>query len=164
MLSRKMESALNGQLNAELFSSYLYLSMAAYFASTNMAGMAKWMRAQAKEEELHAMKFFDFIADRKARVKLTAIDTPESEWASPLAAFEATYAHEQKVTGMIGELVKLAKEEGDGATGIFLQWFVSEQVEEEKSADDIVQKLKAIEDAAPALLMLDGVLGRRGGD
>ena len=161
MLSKKMESALNGQLNAELFSSYLYLSMAACFESTNMQGMAKWMKVQAKEEEGHAMKFFDYIVDRGGRVKLAAIEAPESEWASPLAAFEAAYAHEQKVTGMIGELVKMAKDEGDAATGIFLQWFVTEQVEEEKNADEIVQKLRMVKEAMPALLMLDAVLGKR---
>ena len=162
MLSKKMEAALNGQLNAELFSSYLYLSMAAYFESTNMQGMAKWMKVQAKEEEEHGMKFFDHIVDRNGRVKLTAIEAPESEWASPLAVFQAAYAHEQKVTAMIDGLVKLAKEEGDAATGTFLQWFVTEQVEEEKSADEVVQKLKMVKDAAPALLMLDAVLGKRG--
>ena len=161
MLSKKMGSALNGQLNAELFSSYLYLSMAACFESTNMQGMAKWMKVQAKEEEGHAMKFFDYIVDRGGRVKLAAIEAPESEWASPLAAFEAAYAHEQKVTGMIGELVKMAKDEGDAATGIFLQWFVTEQVEEEKNADEIVQKLTMVKEAMPALLMLDAVLGKR---
>ena len=161
MLSKKMESALNGQLNAELFSSYLYLSMAACFESTNMQGMAKWMKVQAKEEEGHATKFFDYIVDRGGRVKLAAIEAPESEWASPLAAFEAAYAHEQKVTGMIGELVKMAKDEGDAATDIFLQWFVTEQVEEEKNADEIVQKLRMVKEAMPALLMLDAVLGKR---
>jgi len=108
------------------------------------------------------MKFFDHIVDRNGRVKLTAIEAPESEWASPLAVFQAAYAHEQKVTAMIDGLVKLAKEEGDAATGTFLQWFVTEQVEEEKSADEVVQKLKMVKDAAPALLMLDAVLGKRG--
>jgi ferritin len=161
MLSKKMEGALNGQLNAELFSAYLYLSMAAYFGSTKMQGMATWMRLQAKEEEGHGLKFFDYLVDRGGRVKLAAIGAPETEWTSPLAVFEGVYAHEQKVTGLIGELVRLAKEEGDSATETFLQWFVAEQVEEEKSADEVVQKLKVIEDAAPALLVLDGVLGRR---
>jgi len=163
MLSKKMESALNGQLNSELYSSYLYLSMAACFESINMQGMAKWMKVQAKEEEGHAMKFFEYIVDRGGRVRLAAVEAPESEWASPLAAFEAAYAHEQKVTGLINELVKLAEAEGDSATRAFLEWFVTEQVEEEKSADEIVQKLRMIKDTAPALLMLDGLLGQRGG-
>jgi ferritin len=162
MLSKKMESALNGQLNAELFSSYLYLSMAACFESTNMQGMAKWMKVQAKEEEGHAMRFFDHVVDRTGRVKLAAIEAPETEWASPLAAFEAAYAHEQKVTGLINELVKQAEGESDTATRAFLQWFVTEQVEEEKSVDEVVQKLRMVKEAAPALLMLDAVLGKRG--
>ncbi len=162
MLSKKIEDAFNGQLNAEMFSAYLYLSMSAYFESANMQGMAKWMMVQAKEEHGHAMKFFDFIVDRGGRVKLAAIAAPDTDWASPLAAFEAAYAHEQKVTALIADLVKLAQGEGDAAADVFLQWFVTEQVEEEKSASEIVQKLKMIKEAAPALLMLDAVLGKRG--
>jgi len=161
MLSKKMSEALNKQINAELYSSYLYLSMAAYFESANMGGMASWMRIQAEEEKAHAMKFFDFIVDRGGRVALEAIGAPETEWASPLAAFEGAYAHEQKVTGMIDKLVKLAKDEGDAATDIFLQWFVTEQVEEEKSADDVVQKLKMVKDTPHALLTMDRELGQR---
>jgi ferritin len=166
MLSKKMEAALNEQLNAELYSSYLYLSMSAYLESINMAGMANWMRIQAEEEKMHGMKFFDFIVSREGRVKLTAIAAPETEWASPLAAFQATYAHEQKVTGLINDLVKLAQEEADTASDIFLQWFVTEQIEEEKNADTIVQKLAMIKDAPQGLLMLDKELGARraGGD
>ncbi len=161
MLSKKMEKALNGQLNAEYFSSYLYLSMAAYFESINLPGMATWMRMQAQEEELHAMKFFDFICDRGGRVTLTQIDAPETQWESPLAVFQAAHSHEQKVTGLINDLVKMAKEEGDAATDIFLQWFVTEQVEEEKSADAVVQKLTMIKDAPHLLLMMDNELGAR---
>jgi ferritin len=161
MLSSKMEKALNGQINAELYSSYLYLSMAACFEAANFAGMAQWMRAQAEEEKMHAMKFFDFIVDRGGRVTLTAIDAPETEWDSPLAAFEAAYAHEQKVTGLINDLVKLARSENDAATDTFLQWFVTEQVEEEKNADGIVQKLKMVKDAPHGLLMMDSELGQR---
>lgn len=166
MLSKKMEAALNEQLNAELYSSYLYLSMSAYLESINMAGMANWMRIQAEEEKMHGMKFFDFIVSREGRVKLTAIAAPETEWASPLAAFQATYAHEQKVTGLINDLVKLAQEDADTASDIFLQWFVTEQIEEEKNADTIVQKLAMIKDAPQGLLMLDKELGARraGGD
>lgn len=161
MLSTKMQEALNKQLNAELYSSYLYLSMAAYFESVTMSGMAQWMRVQAEEEEGHAMKFFDFIVDRGNRVKLGAVEAPPSEWESPLAAFQAAYEHEQKVTGLIHDLVKMANDEGDAASDIFLQWFVSEQVEEEKNADAIVQKLKMVKDAPHALLMMDRELGQR---
>ncbi|MBN1461533.1 MAG: ferritin [Armatimonadetes bacterium] len=161
MLSKKMQDALNGQINAELFSSYLYLSMSAYFESANMAGMAGWMRVQADEEEMHAMKIFDFIGDRGGRVTLAAIEAPPTEWKSPLAAFQAAYEHEQKVTGLINDLVALARKENDPATDIFLQWFVTEQVEEEKTADDIVQKLKMVQDQPGPLYMLDKELGAR---
>jgi ferritin len=161
MLSKKMQDALNGQINAELYSSYLYLSMSACFESTNMPGMAAWMRVQAEEEKMHAMKIFDFVADRGGRVTLAAIAAPPTEWESPLAAFEAAYGHEQKVTGLINELVKLSREENDPATDIFLQWFVTEQVEEEKTADDIVQKLKMVQGQLAALYLLDKELGAR---
>jgi ferritin len=161
MLSEQMQKALNGQLNAEYYSSYLYLSMAAYFESTNLPGMATWMRIQAQEEEMHAMKFFDFICDRGGRVTLAQIDAPGTEWESPLAVFQAAYAHEQKVTGLINSLVKMARDEGDAATDVFLQWFVTEQIEEEKSADEVVQKLTRIKDAPHLLLMMDNELGAR---
>lgn len=161
MLNKKMEAALNEQLNAELYSSYLYLSMVAYFESANWPGMATWMRIQAEEEKMHGMKFFDFIVSRAGRVKLATIAAPETEWASPLAAFQAGYAHEQKVTGLINNLVSLARAESDAASDIFLQWFVTEQVEEEKNADTIVQKLTLIKDAPQGLFMLDKELGAR---
>ena len=161
MISKKMERALNDQVNAELYSAYLYLSMVAYFESVNLAGFAAWMKAQTQEEVMHAMKIYDFINERGGRVILTAIDTPPSEWDSPLAAFEAAYAHEQLVTGRINDLVNLAVEEKDHATNSFLQWFVNEQVEEETSVDDVVQNLKMAQDAPGALFMIDRELGRR---
>ncbi len=161
MLSSKVRDGLNAQINAELYSSYLYLSMAAYFESINMGGMAQWMRVQAEEERGHAMKFFDFIVDRGGRVTLGAIEAPQSEWDSPLAAFQAAYEHEQKVTGMINGLVTLARAEGDPATEAFLQWFVTEQVEEEKSADEIVQKLSLVKGLPQGLLLMDRTLGER---
>jgi ferritin len=161
MLNKKMEEVLNNQHNAELYSGYLYLAMSAYFQSMNLGGFATWMRVQAQEELVHAMKFYDFINTRGGRVLLKTIDGPPSEWDSPLAAFEAAYAHEQKVTGMINNLVGLAREEHDHATEIFLQWFVSEQVEEEDSANGVVQKIRLMGDARGALFMLDGELGQR---
>jgi ferritin len=161
MLNEKIEKALNNQLNAELYSSYLYLSMAAYFQSINLSGFASWMDVQAKEEWAHGMKFYSFINERGGRVVLQAIDAPSSEWDSPLAVFEAVFKHEQKVTGLINELVELALKERDHATNIFLQWFVTEQVEEEDSANDIVQKIKLMGDAKGALFMLDRELGQR---
>jgi len=161
MLSKRMEEALNQQVNAELYSSYLYLSMSAYFESINLKGFANWMKVQAQEELLHAMKIYDFINERGGRVTLTSIDAPPTEWDSPLAAFEGVYEHECKVTGLINDLVNLALEEKDHASHIFLQWFVTEQVEEEASADEIVQRLKLMGDARGGLFMLDRELGQR---
>jgi ferritin len=163
MITEKMQDALNKQLNAELYSAYLYLSMAAYFDSLNLEGMSHWMRVQAKEEEGHALRFFDYLSDQRGRIKLAAVAAPAVEWSSPLAAWQAAYEHEQKVTGMIADLVKTAKEAADTATAVFLQWFVTEQVEEEKQADEVVQKLKMVKESPHGLLMLDGMLGKREG-
>ena len=157
-----VKSALNEQINKELYSSYLYLSMAAYAESINLKGFAIWLKAQASEEVEHAMKIFNFIVERGGRVILKAIDTPPMEWTSPLTLFEHVYEHETKVTEMIYNLVKLAKEENDYATEVFLQWFVEEQVEEESSADEIVQQLKLVGAKGQALLMIDKALGVRG--
>jgi ferritin len=161
MIGEKMIKALNDQLNAELYSSYLYLSMSAYFQSINLKGFANWMRVQTQEELLHAVKFYDFINNRGGRVKLAAIETPPSEWESPLQIFETAYQHEQKVTGLINNLVEIALEERDHATQIFLQWFVTEQVEEEDSANTVIQKLKLMGDAPGGMFMLDNELGQR---
>ena len=161
MLSKKMEAALNSQFNAETYSAYLYLSMAAYFQSISLGGFANWMRVQAQEELTHAMKFYDFINERGGRVTLTAIDAPPTKWKSILDVFEATLSHEQKVTSLINDLVNLALKEKDHASQIFLQWFVSEQVEEEDSADEIVQKLKLIGDAGGGIFMLDREFAQR---
>jgi ferritin len=161
MLDKEMESALNNQLNAEMYSAYLYLSMAAYFQSINLGGFANWMRVQNQEEMVHAMKFYDFINERGGRVTLKPIDVPATQWESPLAAFEAAYAHEQKVTGLINNLVETALEKRDHATNIFLQWFVSEQVEEEDSANEIVQKINLVGEAKGGMFMLDRELGQR---
>ena len=141
MLSKKIEEAFNKQFNAEAYSSYLYLSMSACFETLSLQGMANWMRVQSQEEMAHAMKFYQFIIERRGTVTLAAIDGPPTCWDSPLAMFEAAFAHEQKVTAMIDGLVTLAAAENDNAASIFLQWFVTEQVEEEASADDVVQKL-----------------------
>ena len=161
MLSERMLNALNRQVNAELYSAYLYLSMAAYFESINLKGFANWMKIQAQEELSHAMKFFDYINERGGRVKLEAIEKPPNEWDSPLHAFEATYEHEQKVTKMINDLVNMAMEEKDHATYNMLQWFVAEQVEEEASADEIRQQLRLIGEDGRGILMLDRELGKR---
>jgi ferritin len=161
MLSKKMQDALNGQLNAELYSAYLYASMSAYFESINLRGFANWMRVQAQEEVLHAYKFYNFVNERGGRVILDPIEGPPTEWNSPLAAFEAAYQHEQKVTGLINELVDLAVSEKDHATNNFLQWFVTEQVEEEASANEVVQKLNLVGEATGGLFMLDREMGQR---
>jgi ferritin len=161
MLIEKMQDALNAQLNAEVYSAYLYVSMAAYFDATNLPGFANWMRVQAQEEVTHAQKFYAYINERGSRVILRAIDGPPTEWDSPLAVFGDAYAHEQKVTGLISDLVNLAASENDHATKIFLQWFVTEQVEEEASADEVVQKLKLVGDVAGGLYMLDREMAQR---
>lgn len=161
MISKKMEQALNEQINAEFYSSYLYLSMAAWFESENFPGFAAWMRVQTREENGHAMKLFEFLNERRGRIVLKAIKEPAREWNSPLAAFEAAFEHEQYITGRINDLVNLAAAEKDHATAAFLQWFVNEQVEEESSVDSIVQKLKMAKDAPGALFMMDHILGER---
>jgi ferritin len=160
-MDEKMQEALNKQLNAEIYSAYLYLSMSAYFQSVNLDGFANWMRVQWQEELAHGLKFYDYVNERGGRVVLQAVDEPPSEWDSPLAVFEDTYRHEQKVTGMINKLVDLAVETRDHATNNFLQWFVSEQVEEEASADEVVQKLKLVGDDPSGLFMIDQELGQR---
>ena len=161
MFNPRIQDAFNRQLNAELFSSYLYLSMSAYFESQNLKGMAHWMRIQVQEELQHAMKFLDFINDRGGRVLLTAVEGPRTEWSSPLEAFQDTCEHESKVTGLINDLVDLSIKEKDHAANTFLQWFVTEQVEEEASAREIADKLKLAGDNSVALLMIDQELGRR---
>jgi ferritin len=160
-LTPKIEEALNRQINAELHSAYLYLSMAAYFESENLSGMGTWMRVQAQEELTHAMKLFDFINERDGRVTLTELEGPQTEWRSPLDAFQGAYAHECKISALINQLVDLSIQESDHAANAFLQWFVSEQVEEEATAKSIVDKLKLAGDNSVALLMLDGELGQR---
>ncbi|MDD5459278.1 MAG: ferritin [Phycisphaerae bacterium] len=161
MLSEKIQKALNEQLNAELYSAYLYLSMRAWFESKNLKGFANWMNIQTQEETMHALKFFSFITERGGRVKLEQIKGPETEWKSPLAIFEAGYKHEQYVTSRINDLVNIAIEEKDHATNSFLQWFVNEQVEEEANSDGVVQQLKLVESTPGGMFMLDKELGRR---
>ena len=162
MIDGRMQEALNKHANAEFYSSYLYLSMSAYFQSINLTGFAHWMRVQAGEELAHALKFYDHVIERGGRASLQLVETPPAQWDSPLAAFEDAYRHEQKVTGLINQLVDEAVQTRDHATGNFLQWFVSEQVEEEASAGAIVQKLKLVGDAPGGLLMIDHQLAQRG--
>jgi ferritin len=161
MLSDNMQAALNKQLNAELYSGYLYLSMNAYFKTLNLDGFANWMYYQAQEELTHGMKFYDFINQRGGQVTLDRIEAPPASWESPLAAFEATLAHEQKVTGLINDLMEVALTERDHATQIFLQWFVSEQVEEEESVGGVLEQLKLMGAAEGGLFMIDRELAKR---
>jgi ferritin len=161
MIPKAMQDAMNEQIKNELYSAYLYLSMAAHFESKTLAGFANWLRIQAKEELGHAMKFYDFILERGGEVTLKAIDQPPSSWKSNLEAFEQVLAHEQKVTKNIHDLYELALKEKDYPSQVMLQWFIEEQVEEEKNATEIIEKLKMIEAHGTAVLMLDHELGER---
>ena len=156
-----MLKALNNQINAELYSSYLYLSMESYFQSVSLSGFARWMRGQVQEELYHGMKFYDYVNERGGRVTLDTIAKPDSDWKTPLAAFEHILKHEQLVTSMINDLVDLAIAEQDHATKIFLQWFVSEQVEEEASVGEVVNKLRLIKNNSSGLFFLDAEMGKR---
>lgn len=161
MLNPELEAALNAQLGGELYSSHLYLSMSAYCESVNMPGAAHWFRMQADEERTHALKFFDHIVDRGGRVTLGTVDTPPTGFASLLDAFEQALQAERNVTAAIDRLTALAVTHSDFAAQAFLQWFVTEQVEEEKQTDEVVQTLRAIGDDPATLFILDRELGAR---
>lgn len=160
-LSEKMLKALNRQLNRELYSAYLYLSMAAFFDAKGLSGFAHWMKVQAREEIEHAMKFYDYINSRGGKVVLEELEAPPSEWGSIRELFREALSHEQEVTRRIHELVDLANEEDDKATLVFLNWFVEEQVEEEEIFQDILQKLEFAGETPQAVLFLDSKLGQR---
>jgi ferritin len=164
VLSKKLQDAINAQIRDELYSAYLYLSMAAYSEEANLPGFAHWMRLQNQEEVSHAMKLFDYVNERGGRVVLHAIDQPPTDFESPLSTFEMTLEHEQKVTGLIHNLYELALDEKDYPTQVMLQWFIEEQVEEEDSASQILEMLKMIGKQGHALVMFDRALGQRGGD
>lgn len=161
MLSSAMEKALNNQINKELYSAYYYYAMAAYLDDEGLEGMANFMKAQALEETEHAQKFYDYVCERGGRVTLEAIDKPPVDYESPRKIFELSLEHEQFVTSLINNLVELALKENDFATKTFLDWFVTEQVEEEASMDTIVNKFKILGDSGHGLLMLDSQLGER---
>ena len=160
-LSKTMEKALNEQINKELYSAYLYLSMAAYCEEINLPGFAHWMKKQAEEEVKHAMKIFEYVTYRRGRVVLENIEKPPTEWNSILEVFEETLKHEEKVTESIYNLIELAQKEKDHATVSMLKWFVDEQVEEEASADEILQRLKLIDKNKSLLYALDRELAKR---
>ena len=161
MIKEKVQNSLNEQLNAELYSSYEYLAMSAYFESENLSGFARWMSLQSQEEYSHAMKFYNYLLQASGKINLTQIDAPKVGWNSTEEVFKDTYKHEQKVTKSIYALVDLASAEKDHATSIFLQWFVTEQVEEEASALKILDRIKLIGDNKSGLLFLDNQLGQR---
>ena len=160
MLSKKMEKAFNDQIKWEYYSAYLYLSLLSYFQSLGLPGFANWMGVQFQEEQFHARKMFDYVLEKGGKIQLQAIDAPPNNWKSPLAAFEFALNHEYAVTGRINGLVDLAQKERDHASAIFLQWFVTEQVEEEANFGDTVNKLKLVGDGG-GLFMLDRELAAR---
>ncbi len=161
MLSTNMQNALNAQMNAEFYSSYLYLAMAANFEVADLPGMASWMTLQADEEAMHAKKFYRYLLDRDGRVHLGAIDAPKESWSSPLDVFENALAHERHVSQSINALVDLALKEQDHATNNFLQWFVAEQVEEEATVRDVCSRLKLVGDDGRGLFLIDQELAGR---
>ena len=161
MINEKLEEEFNEQLNRELYSAYLYQAMAAHFEEKSLEGFANWMDIQAQEEMTHARKFYNFINERGGRVRLKGIDEPKFKWESPLAAFEDALEHEELITEKINDLVDLSVEENDHAARSFLQWFVDEQVEEEDSVNNIVDKLNIFGDSGQSLYMLDDKLSQR---
>ena len=161
MLSKKLESEINNQINAEIWSAYLYLSMSAWFEDKNLLGFANWMRIQYHEEITHALKFFDYINERGGRVILQPIKAVKTDWKNEIEIFQETLDHEKKVTSLINNLVNIAIEEKDHASNNMLQWFVAEQVEEESTADEILQQLIFIKGNPQGLLMLDRELKQR---
>ncbi len=161
MANTKMLNALNDQIKFEYYSSYMYLSMSAYFSDLGLSGFAHWMRVQADEELLHAGKFYDYVITRGGKVTLQAIDAPPAKWKNPLDVFEEGLKHERFVTGRINMLMDMAVAAKDHAGYVFLQWFVTEQVEEEENFTDLVNKLKLIKGDGQGLLLLDRDLGAR---
>ncbi len=161
MMSKTMQDALNEQMKQEFYSSYLYLSMSAYCESVNLPGLAHWMRAQAQEEAKHAVKIFEHLLDRGGRVELYQIDRPPAQFASAREVFEQAHRHEQQVTASINTVYGLAMDERDFASRVFLDWFVQEQVEEEKTSGLLAEQLRMVGEDRPGLLMLDRELGQR---
>ncbi len=161
MLKPTVAQALNDHINAELYSAYLYYAMAAYFENVNLPGFAHWMRCQAMEEMLHAHKLVKYVSDRGAQVEFKPVEAPPSRWEGPLAVMEATYAHEQTISARIHGLLETAMTEGDYATAGMLQWFVTEQVEEEATVETLLQQLRMAAESKSALFMFDREMGAR---
>jgi ferritin len=161
MIKDNMLNALNEQIAREMYSSNLYLSMAGYYQSINLPGFAHWMRVQAQEEMFHATKFFDYILNRGGKPKIAAIAEPQAEWKSALDAFDASFKHEQYISESINTLADIAIKETDHATLSMLQWFITEQVEEEANVSEIVEKLKLLGDFTAGIIMMDNELKAR---
>ena len=161
MISKPIQDALNEQINFELFSAYLYLSMSAHFETQNLPGFANWMRVQYQEETAHAMKFYRYVFDRNGAVSLKAISQPATKFKAPVDIFKQVLEHEKKVTSLINKLYELALKEKDYAAQSFLQWFINEQVEEEKNAADIIAMLEMVGDSPVSLIMADRQLSAR---
>ena len=163
MLNKKVEAAMNDQLQKELQSAYVYLAMSAYTESQSLPGISQWLRAQWEEELDHAMKFYNFIVDRDGRVELKALDAPKTDYGSALEVFEEALRNEQEVTAAINDLYQLVSQERDFASQALLDWFVTEQVEEEASVQQIIDDLKRVGDQGEGIFLLDRELGQRGG-
>jgi ferritin len=161
MMSNTMQDALNEQMKHEFYSSYLYLSMSAYCDRANLPGLARWMRAQAREETTHAMKIFDHVLDRGGKIELKDLAGPPADFGSPRDVFEQAYKHEQQVTASINRVYGLAVDERDFASTVFLDWFVREQVEEEKTSGLLAEQFRMVGEDRPGLLMLDRELSQR---
>jgi ferritin len=161
MLSQTIQDAMNNQIRDEFFAAHLYLSMAAYFEDINLSGCAKWMTVQSEEEREHAMRFFNYINERGGRVKLQAIAEPVTEFSSPLEVFQKALEHEKRVTASINAIYDLAVKESDYASQVMLNWFVDEQVEEERNASDVVALFERAGSSQHVWLMIDRQLGER---
>lgn len=161
MISKKMSDALNGQINKEMFSSYLYLAMSAYCQHEGLSGVANWMKIQAQEEMLHAMRFYQYMESQGAQIALQAIEAPPTTFKSALHLFQETLKHEQFITKSIQGLADLAQKEKDHATSIMLQWFITEQIEEEANATDILNKFKMVGNSSQGIWMIDRELAAR---
>lgn len=161
MLSEKIENALVQQINLEQQAAHIYLSMSAYFLTQNLPGFAHWMRKQVEEETFHALKVFDYVETRRGRIVIGELSKPKTEWNSATEVVEEAFAHEQKVSKSVDNLIDLCREERDYATENFLQWFVAEQVEEEAALDEVLQKIKQVNDSPSGMYLLDKEMGER---
>ena len=162
MPTKAVEAAINKQIAMEFHAAHLYLSMSAWLEEKNLPGFAKWMRIQSDEERGHAMRLYDYLIEAGGRVRLEGLDAPPTDFESPLAIVEGSLAHEKKVTTAIRKLYELAEKDKDYATQLMLQWFITEQLEEEKQAQDVIARLKMAGDSSAALLFIDSQLGSRG--